>query len=120
MYGKSFFVADRALVEDPVRHAVRLAAALNCSVPRNMRRDHGDIVACLRTRSAAQLVEFQVKHAQRTKFIHFFRKLGSRGDFSDNAFKQKKKSSMNFGDYQARGSDRPSFHSTKVPPKNGP
>ncbi len=45
-----------ALVDDPVRYAVRAAAALNCTVPRNMMRDHDEIAACLRRRSAAQLV----------------------------------------------------------------
>ncbi|KAJ1525417.1 hypothetical protein ONE63_010231 [Megalurothrips usitatus] len=38
-----------ALVQDPVRAAVRVASKLNCTVPADLARDHEDIVDCLRS-----------------------------------------------------------------------
>jgi hypothetical protein len=40
--------APWSLVEDPVHYAVKLAAALNCSLPANMLKNHLQLVDCLR------------------------------------------------------------------------
>jgi hypothetical protein len=40
--------APWSLVEDPVHYAVKLAAALNCSLPTNMLKNHLQLVDCLR------------------------------------------------------------------------
>jgi len=56
MSGSAF--SDWAMVEDPVHYAVKLASALNCSIPRNMAREHDDIVSCLRRKSLDELTKF--------------------------------------------------------------
>lgn len=54
MSGSAF--SDWALVEDPVHYAVKLASGLNCSIPRNMAREHETIVACLRHKPLSDLI----------------------------------------------------------------
>ncbi|XP_052119806.1 neuroligin-3-like [Frankliniella occidentalis] len=46
-----------ALVQDPVRAAVRVASKLNCSVPADLARDHEDIVDCLRNAPLDSLLD---------------------------------------------------------------
>eukprot|EP00094_Tigriopus_californicus_P003297 TCALIF_03172-PA protein Name:"Similar to nlg-1 Neuroligin-1 (Caenorhabditis elegans)" AED:0.14 eAED:0.14 QI:0/0.92/0.71/0.92/1/1/14/10/968 len=56
MSGSAF--SSWALVDDPVHYAVKLAAALNCSIPRNMLHEHEDILTCLRQKSMEELTTF--------------------------------------------------------------
>ena len=59
MSGTSF--STWSLVEDPVHYAVKVASALNCSVPTNMMKNHQDIVKCLREKPLTDLHSVELK-----------------------------------------------------------
>lgn len=59
MSGTSF--STWSLVEDPVHYAVKVASALNCSVPTNMMKNHAEIVKCLREKPLADLHSVELK-----------------------------------------------------------
>lgn len=59
MSGTSF--ATWSLVEDPVHYAVKMASALNCSVPNNMMKNHQELVKCLREKPLSDLHSVELR-----------------------------------------------------------
>ncbi|KOX80400.1 Neuroligin-1 [Melipona quadrifasciata] len=50
-----------AVVEDPVSYAMKLAKAVNCSIPEDLLKDNELIVDCLRDRSLDELMQVDVQ-----------------------------------------------------------
>ncbi|CAK9806868.1 nlg-1 [Anthophora plagiata] len=50
-----------AVVEDPVSYALKLARAVNCSVPEDLFKDNELIVDCLRERSLEELMQVDIQ-----------------------------------------------------------
>ena len=59
MSGTSF--SSWSLVEDPVHYAVKVASALNCSLPTNMMKNHQELVKCLREKPLSDLHSVELK-----------------------------------------------------------
>lgn len=49
------------MIEDPVSYALKLAEAINCSIPEDMLKHNELIVNCLRDRSLEELMQIDIQ-----------------------------------------------------------